>query len=217
MTQDDLKKMAAAAAIHYLEDDMIIGVGSGSTINFFIDALKTHKHRLEGACCASIETESRLKALGIRVLDLNTINDLPLYVDGADEINEHHQLIKGGGGALTREKILSSAAKKFICIADESKFVPLLGERPVPLEVIPMARSFVGRQILKKQGSPSYREHFLTDNHNIILDVYNLPMQNPIKLEDELKLIPGVVENGIFAHRPADIVLLGTPQGVKTM
>ena len=214
MNQDQLKKIAADAAIHYLEDDMIIGVGSGSTVNYFIEALKPHKHRIEGAVASSSATEQRLKAIGIRILELNTVTTIPLYIDGADEVNSHLQLIKGGGGALTREKILAAASKKFICIADESKYVPVLGEFPIAVEAIPMARSFVAREILKKQGSPSYRERFITDNQNIILDVYNLPLLEPAKMENELKLIPGVVENGIFAHRTADLLLLGTQKGV---
>lgn len=216
MSKDDLKKAAAEAALGYIESDMIIGVGTGSTVDFFIDSLKKIKNKIEGTVASSVRTAEQLKAAGIRVLDSNTVSDLPLYVDGADELNAHFQLIKGGGGALTREKIVACMAKKFICIADESKKVDVLGAFPVAVEVLPFARSYVAREIVKLKGSPSYREGFTTDNGNIILDVYNLSLLNPPVIEEKLNNIPGVVENGIFSHRTADLILLGTQKGVVT-
>src|SRR5579883_635484 len=209
------KKAAALAALEYIRDDMIIGVGTGSTIDHFIEALKSVKQKIEAAVASSVATANKLKALAIPLIDLNSVNSLSLYVDGADEVNAAKQMIKGGGGALTREKIVAMVAKKFICIADESKYVDLLGEFPVAVEVIPMARSYVARQIVKLGGDPVYREGFVTDNGNQILDVYNLKLLDPLKLEEKLKEIVGVVENGIFAKRTADVVLLGSAEKVR--
>lgn len=209
------KKMAAEAALDYIKDDMIIGVGTGSTVNHFIDLLAKIKNRIEGAVASSVATADKLKALSIPLLDLNSVIDLPFYFDGADEVNSVKQMIKGGGGALTREKIIASVAKKFICMADESKFVDLLGEFPVSVEVIPMARSYVARKIVLMGGDPVYREGFVTDNGNIILDIFNLKLLAPKDIEERIKSIVGVVENGIFAKRTADVVLLGSESGVR--
>jgi len=213
--KDALKKIAAEAAMEYVKDDMIVGVGTGSTVQYFIDALASMKHRIEGAIASSVATANKLKSLSIPLIDLNSVIDLPLYVDGADEVNANKQMIKGGGGALTREKIIATVAKKFVCIADEAKFVDLLGSFPVSVEVIPMARSYVARQIVQLGGDPVYREGFVTDNGNVILDVFNLKLLEPRAMEEKLKNIVGVVENGIFAKRTADVVLLGTENGVK--
>lgn len=217
MSQDALKKAAAEAALDYVQAGTIIGIGTGSTANHFIDALATVKHKIEGAVASSVASAERLKKHGIPVLSLNNVDDMALYVDGADEANRHLQLIKGGGGALTREKIVAAVAKKFVCIADESKLVDMLGSFPLPIEVIPMARSYVARQIVKMGGQPTLRDGFITDNGNIILDVRNLKIMEAAKLESELNNIPGVVTNGIFALRPADVLLLGTAQGVRTI
>src|SRR5579862_8452741 len=210
MNQDALKKSAALAALEYIEHGAVLGVGSGSTVNYFIDALKQVKGKIEGAVASSNASAERLKALSIPLVDLNSVSELLLYVDGADEINSHKQMIKGGGGALTREKIVAAVSKKFICIVDQSKQVNLLGAFPVAMEVIPMARSYVARKIVKLGGDPVYRQGFVTDNGNVILDVYNLKILNPVMLEQELNNIVGVVSNGIFAMRPADVVLLAT-------
>jgi ribose 5-phosphate isomerase A len=209
------KKAAAHAAMEYVKDDMIIGVGTGSTVEYFIEALQAVKHRIEGAVASSVATANKLKALSIPLLDLNSVSEVPLYVDGADEVNALKQMIKGGGGALTREKIIATVAKKFVCIADESKFVDLLGAFPVSVEVLPMARSYVARQIVLLGGDPVYREGFVTDNGNVILDVFNLKLVDPRMMEEKLKNMVGVVENGIFAKRTADVVLLGAEDGVK--
>ncbi len=217
MTQDDLKKAVAQAALSSIEDDMVVGVGTGSTVNYFIEALATCKHRIDGAVASSEATAARLKQHGIRVLELNTVGDIPIYIDGADEATTHKQLIKGGGGALTREKILAAVAKKFICIIDETKQVDVLGHFPLPVEVIPMARSYVGRQIVKLGGEPMYREGFVTDNHNIIIAIHNLDILDPIKIEQQLNQITGVVCNGLFALRPADVLLVATATGVKKL
>jgi len=217
MSQDALKKAAAEAALDYVQAGTIIGIGTGSTANHFIDALATIKHKIEGTVASSVASAERLKKHGIPVLSLNNVDDMALYVDGADEANRHLQLIKGGGGALTREKIVAAVAKKFVCIADESKLVDILGTFPLPIEVIPMARSYVARQIVKMGGQPLFREGFITDNGNIILDVRNLKIMEAAKLESELNNIAGVVTNGIFALRPADVLLLGTAQGVRTI
>lgn len=217
MSQDALKKAAAEAALDYVQAGTIIGIGTGSTANHFIDALATVKHKIEGTVASSVASAERLKKHGIAVLSLNTVDDMALYVDGADEANRHLQLIKGGGGALTREKIVAAVAKRFVCIADETKLVDILGGFPLPIEVIPMARSYVARQIVKMGGQPILREGFITDNGNIILDVRNLQIMEAAKLESELNNIPGVVTNGIFALRPADVLLLGTAQGVRTL
>lgn len=211
-----LKQQVAAKALTYVEDDTILGVGTGSTVNCFIEALASIKHKITGAVASSIQTRERLIAQGIPVLDLNATDDIPVYIDGTDEINGLFQMIKGGGGALTGEKIVSSVAKKFICIADQAKRVALLGQFPVAIEVIPLARSCVARALVKLGGDPVYREGFISDYGNIILDVYNLDIHHPLELEAQINQIPGVVTNGIFAHRPADILLLGTETGVQT-
>ncbi|WP_375741009.1 ribose-5-phosphate isomerase RpiA [Pseudomonas boanensis] len=221
MTQDQLKQAVAQAAIDHirpkLDEKSVIGVGTGSTANFFIDLLAKHKMEFDGAVASSEATAQRLKGHGIPVYDLNSVSDLEFYVDGADESNERLELIKGGGAALTREKIVAAVAKTFICIADESKLVPLLGSFPLPVEVIPMARSHVARQLVKLGGDPVYREGVLTDNGNIILDVYNLRIDSPSQLEEQINNIVGVVTNGLFAARSADLLLLGTKDGVKTL
>lgn len=211
----NLKEQAAIEAIKLIEDDTIVGVGTGSTVNYFIDELAKIKHRLDACVASSKETEKRLRAAGIPVIELNVVNDLPYYFDGADEINEQKQMIKGGGGALTREKIIANVAKTFICIVDVSKCVQRLGAFPLAVEVIPMARSFVAREIVKLGGDPEYREGFVTDNGNIILDVYNLILNTPQSMEETIKLIPGVVENGLFAKRIADKVVIASNDNVK--
>ncbi|WP_435276147.1 ribose-5-phosphate isomerase RpiA [Psychrobium sp. nBUS_13] len=215
MNQDEMKKAAGWAALEYIEKDTIVGVGTGSTVNHFIDALGSIKGDIEGAVSSSEESTKRLKEYGIPVFDLNTVDELSVYVDGADEINEKMQMIKGGGAALTREKIIAAVAQKFICIADESKFVTHLGAFPLPVEVIPMARSYVARQIVKLGGDPVYREGVVTDNGNVILDIYNWSVEDAKDLERELNDIVGVVTNGFFAQRGADELLMATPQGVK--
>ena len=216
MTQDELKQAVARAAIEYVRSG-IIGVGTGSTANLFIDELAKVKHKIDGAVASSEATAQRLKGHGIPVLDLNRAGELEVYVDGADEITEHLHMIKGGGGALTREKIVAAASRKFICIADGSKLVPVLGKFPLPVEVVPMAQSHVARQLVKLGGQPVLREGFVTDNGNIILDVRGLQIINPVELETRINQIAGVVTNGIFAIRPADVLLLGTEQGVRTI
>ncbi len=217
MTQDELKQLVAQAAIEYVVPGTIIGVGTGSTANFFIDELAKIKGRIEGTVASSIASAERLKGHGIHVYDLNAVDDISVYVDGADEANRHLHLVKGGGGALTREKIVAAASKKFVCIADESKLVDILGKFPLPIEVIPMARSLVARELVKLGGEPVLREDFTTDNGNIILDVHNLEIMEPVKLEQTLNNLTGVVTNGLFAMRPADVLLLGTEDGVKVM
>lgn len=216
MNQDHLKKAAAQAAIKYVVPDEIIGVGTGSTVNYFIEELAKIKNQIEGAVASSESTAKKLKAHHIAVYDLNAVNDVAVYIDGADEFNEHSYLIKGGGGALTREKIIATVAKKFVCIVDENKRVGILGTHfPVPIEVIPMARSYVGRQIIKMHGDPVYRENFVTDNGNIILDAHNLKLIDPLEIESEIKKIVGVVENGIFAQKRPDIILISTANGIQ--
>lgn len=217
MAQDDMKQAAAHAALDYIELGMVIGVGTGSTANHFIDALAGIKGKIDGAVASSEASAERLKRHRITVLKLNETGDLPLYVDGADEATKHLHLIKGGGGALTREKIVAQASEQFICIADESKLVDVLGAFPLPVEVIPMARSLVARRIVKLGGEPALRHGFTTDNGNIILDVHNLRILNPVELEESLNHIPGVVTNGLFARRPADVLILGTAEGIKTL
>ena len=209
-----MKKAAAWAALKYVEKDAIIGVGTGSTVNHFIDALATMKADIEGAVSSSVASTEKMKALGIPVFDLNSINDLSIYVDGADEINSHMDMIKGGGAALTREKIVAAVADKYVCIVDNTKEVDILGDFPLPVEVIPMARSYVARQLVKLGGDPVYREGCVTDNGNIILDVHNLKIINPKELETQINAIVGVVTNGLFAARGADVLLIGTPEGV---
>jgi len=215
LSQDDLKKQVASAAIDYVKSG-IIGVGTGSTANYFIDALAQIKHKIDGAVASSQITADKLKAHGIEVFDLNAIDEMDIYVDGADEITEHMHMIKGGGGALTREKIVAANAKNFICICDETKFVPILGKFPLPVEVLPMARSYVARQLMKLGGQPKLRD-FTTDNGNIILDVHGLKISDPIHMENEINQIVGVVTNGLFASRPANTLLLATHEGVKTI
>ena len=221
MTQDQLKQAVAQAAMDFirpkLSEKSVVGVGTGSTANFFIDALAQHKMDFDGAVASSEATAARLKAHGIPVYDLNSVSDLEFYVDGADESDEHLHLIKGGGAALTREKIVAAVAQTFICIADESKLVPVLGDFPLPVEVIPMARSHVARQLVKLGGDPVYREGVMTDNGNIILDVFNLEILDPVALERDINAIVGVVTNGLFAARPADLLLLGTAEGVRSL
>jgi ribose 5-phosphate isomerase A len=216
MSQDEQKRAVAQAAIKYAQEG-VIGVGSGSTVNIFIDALATIKGRIDGAVAASEASAERLKSHGIRVFDLNSVNELPIYVDGADEVTEHLHMIKGGGGALTREKIVAAVAKKFVCIGDASKLVPVLGKFPLPIEVIPMARSYVGREMLKRGAQPVLRENYKTDNGNLILDCHGLTLLDPPAMEIELNNIAGVVTNGIFARRPADVLLLAEPAGVRTL
>ena len=217
MTQDEMKQAVAKAAIEYVETGTIVGVGTGSTANFFIDELAKIKGKIDGTVASSVASADRLKKHGIQVLDLNSVDTISVYVDGADESNKHLHLIKGGGGALTREKIVAAVSKKFVCIADESKLVDILGTFPLPVEVIPMARSYVAREIAKLGGQPVLREGFTTDNGNIILDVHNLEIMEPVKLEEKLNHITGVVTNGLFAMRPADVLLLGTQKGVKVI
>lgn len=217
MNQDEMKKAVARAALEYVEPDTIVGIGTGSTANHFIDYLAEIKHKIEGTVASSKASADRLKSHGIPVLDLNMVDDIAVYVDGADETNRNRQLIKGGGGALTREKIVAAASRKFVCIVDETKVVDILGKFPLPVEVIPMARSLVARQLVKLGGEPVYREGFVTDNGNIILDVHGLEIMEPAKLEAELNNIVGVVTNGLFARAPADVVLVGAPDGVKTL
>ncbi|WP_267256137.1 ribose-5-phosphate isomerase RpiA [Coxiella endosymbiont of Ornithodoros maritimus] len=215
MSKNELKKAAAIEAIQFIKSVNIVGVGTGSTVNCFINALAEIKHQIEGAVASSVVTENRLKKHRIPVVNLNSVSNVDVYVDGADEFNKHFYLSKGGGGALTREKIIAAAAKRFICIVDESKQVDVLGQFPLAIEVIPMARSFIAREIVKLKGDPVYRQGFTTDNGNVILDIHNLTILNPVELETILNNIPGVVANGLFAHRLADDLLIGTSAGVQ--
>ncbi len=221
MTKDELKRAVAQAAFEHVEsmldDDTIVGVGTGSTANFFIEELGKISHKLNGTVASSEESTRRLKEYNIPVFDLNAVGEISVYVDGADEANDHLQLIKGGGAALTREKIIAAASREFVCIADDSKLVSTLGKFPLPVEVIPMARSYVARQIVKLGGDPVYRENCVTDNSNHIIDVFNLEILNPRKLEYDLNQITGVVASGLFANRGADRLLLGSITGVKTL
>jgi len=217
MTQDELKQKVAQAALKYVKDVPIIGVGTGSTVNHFIDYLADFRAEIEGAVSSSEMSTQRLKKLGIPVLELNAVGTLEVYIDGADEVNPHKQLIKGGGGALTREKIIAAASKQFVCIVDENKCVDILGAFPLPVEVVPMARSYVARELVKLGGQPIWRENYITDNHNEILDVHNLSIMEPKKLEQIINNITGVVTVGIFAERPADIVLVGKGTEVVTL
>lgn len=217
MTQDELKKASAIKALEFIEKDTIVGVGTGSTVNHFIDALATIKNDIAGAVSSSEESTKRLQAHGIEVFDLNSIDVLDVYIDGADEITQHMSMIKGGGAALTREKIVAAVAKKFICIADDSKQVDVLGEFPLPVEVIPMARSYVARELVKLGGDPVYRQGVITDNGNVILDVHNLSITDPKELERKINAIVGVVTNGLFAQRGANTLVLGTASGVKVI
>jgi ribose 5-phosphate isomerase A len=217
MSADRKKQLAAEAALAYVQEDSIIGVGTGSTVNHFIDALAARKLRIRGAVSSSEASTARLKGLGIDVMDLNSTGDLDLYVDGADESDPHLRLIKGGGAALTREKIVAAATRRFVCIADQSKLVDVLGRFPLPVEVIPMARSYVARQLVGLGGHPVWRERVVTDNGNHIIDVHNLRIVDPKGLETTINQIAGVVTVGLFAHRPADVLILGTDSGVKTL
>ncbi len=217
LSQDEMKQQVAEAALEYVESGMIVGIGTGSTANHFIDGLAKMKGKIDGTVASSEASAERLRGHGIEVMELNAVGNIPLYVDGADESNKYLHLIKGGGGALTREKIVAAAAEKFVCIADESKLVDMLGAFPLPIEVIPMARSYVARQLVKLGGEPVYREGFVTDNGNIILDIHNMEILNPVELEVTLNSIVGVVTNGLFAQRPADVLLLGTQDGVRSI
>ena len=215
MTQDDMKKAAAIKALDYVEADTIVGVGTGSTVNHFIDALATIKDKIVGAVSSSEASTERLKSYGIEVFDLNNVDGIDVYVDGADEVNPHMHMIKGGGAALTREKIVAAVAKTFVCIADDTKQVPVLGRFPLPVEVIPMARSYVARELVKLGGDPSYRTGIITDNGNVILDVHNLEIIDPVALENSINAIVGVVTNGLFANRAANVLIIGTKEGAK--
>lgn len=214
MSQNAQKQAAAEAALSFIEPGTIVGVGTGSTANFFIDALATRKDEIQGAVASSEASAERLRQHGFEVFNLNDVSDIPVYVDGADEVTRHREMLKGGGGALTREKIVAAVAKQFICVVDESKLVPRLGAFPLPVEVIPMARSYVARRLAALGGRPEYRTGFVTDNGNIILDVKGLDIMRPIQLEEQINNIVGVVTNGLFANRPADIVLCATSKGV---
>ncbi|SEI52534.1 ribose 5-phosphate isomerase A [Allopseudospirillum japonicum] len=220
MTQDQLKQAVAQAALDMIQarltKDTVLGIGTGSTANYFIDALAQYRFDFDGAVASSAATEARLKAAGIPVYDLNGVGTLPIYIDGADEANPHLHLIKGGGAALTREKIVAAASEEFICIADSSKQVDILGHFPLPIEVVPMARSYVARELVKLGADPVYREGVVTDNGNCILDAYHLDVLDPIAFEQRLNQIVGVVTNGLFAQRGADVLLIGHPDGVKT-
>lgn len=215
MTQDEMKKEAGWAALKYVEKDSIVGVGTGSTVNHFIDALATIKDDIKGAVSSSEASTAKLKELGIEVFDCNEVARLDVYVDGADEINAYRDMIKGGGAALTREKIVAAISDKFICIVDDTKAVDILGQFPLPVEVIPMARSYVARELVKLGGDPAYREGVLTDNGNVILDVHNMQISNPKEMERSINAIAGVVTVGLFAARGADVVITGTPNGAK--
>ncbi|MGB1427744.1 MAG: ribose-5-phosphate isomerase RpiA [Cycloclasticus sp.] len=215
--QENLKKQAAIAALPYIKNCRILGIGTGSTVNHFIDQLAPLKAQFEGAVSSSEASSEKLLSLGIPVLDLNAVGTLDVYIDGADEINNNLQLVKGGGGALTREKIIAAASRRFICIADQSKLVSRLGSFPLPLEIIPMARSYVARKVIALGGRPVWRENFITDNGNIILDIHGLDILEPMKLENTLNNITGVVTNGLFAKRSADTVLLASEKGTQTL
>jgi ribose 5-phosphate isomerase A len=217
MTQDEQKKLVAREALRYVVEDAWLGVGSGSTANFFIDELARSRLRVKGAIASSMKTAERLKSHGIDVEELNNVSDIPVYVDGADEVTAAGAMIKGGGGALTREKIVAAVARKFVCIADQSKKVDVLGQFPLPVEVIPMARSYVARELVRLGGYPELRMGFTTDNGNVILDVSDLQITDPVALEDRINAIAGVVTVGLFARRGADVILLGAPDGVETM
>ncbi|MGQ0657380.1 MAG: ribose-5-phosphate isomerase RpiA [Chromatiales bacterium] len=217
MTQDEKKRQAAEAALAYVEADAVVGVGTGTTVNHFIERLVHIKGRIQGAVSSSEATTFLLKTHRIPIMQLNDVVEVGAYIDGADEATRHRTLVKGGGGALTREKVVAAASRRFVCIIDDAKIVDVLGRYPLPVEVIPMARSYVGRQLAKLGGQPALRTGFTTDNGNLIIDVHNLQILDPAKLETELNQIPGVVCNGIFARRPADVLLVGTDQGVQTI
>jgi ribose 5-phosphate isomerase A len=213
LTQNNMKKLSAEYALKYVKDNMIVGVGTGTTVNFFIEALKNSNIKIEGAVASSEDTRNKLKLSGIPILDLNFVGNLDIYVDGADEVNKYKQMIKGGGAALTREKVLACCSQKFVCIVDESKFVDILGAFPLPIEVIPMARSYVAREIVKIGGVPNWRQNIITDNQNVILDIYNFVIDKPLEIEEKINNIAGVVSNGIFAKRTADVLLVGCNNG----
>jgi ribose 5-phosphate isomerase A len=217
MDQGEKKQQAARAAAEFVQPGIKLGVGTGSTVNFFIDEIAGRRDQIDAVVASSRETEQRLKAAGFEVSDLAQTGDLDLYVDGADEANKHFHLIKGGGGALTREKVLAAASRRFVCIIDDSKWVAVLGRFPLPIEVIPMAQSYVARQLVRSRGQPILRKGFVTDNGNVILDVHNLSITNPPDLESRLNQIPGVVTVGIFAQRPADVILMAEDAGVKRL
>jgi len=217
MQPDDKKRSAAKAALNHIGNDILLGVGTGSTVNHLIDLLPGVRDRIRAVVSSSTATTSRLEELGFEVSLLNEVGDLDLYIDGADEANKHLQLIKGGGGALTREKVLAGAARKFVCIIDDSKLVGMLGKFPLPIEVIPMAQSFVARKLVKMRGQPVWREKFVTDNGNHILDVHNLVISNPMEMETRINQLPGVLTVGIFAHRPADVLIIGEDSGIRTI
>jgi ribose 5-phosphate isomerase A len=217
MTQDEQKRAVARAAMKHVIDDAWIGVGSGSTANYFIDELATRKAWIKGAVSSSVKSTERLKSHGIEVEELNNVDDLPVYIDGADEVTERGAMIKGGGGALTREKIVAAVARKFVCIVDQSKVVPVLGKFPLPVEVIPMARSHVAREMVRLGGQPAWRMGFTTDNGNVILDVSGLAIADPMALETAINQIAGVVTVGLFARRGADVILIGDADGVRTL
>lgn len=217
MTQDEKKKQAAEAALAYVKEDSVVGVGTGSTVNFFIDYLAHIKHKIDGAVSSSDATEALLRQHNIPVLNLNSVNNLPVYIDGADEASKYLHLLKGGGGALTKEKIIAAVSKQFVCIIDETKLVNVLGTFPLAIEVIPMAQSYIAREIVKLGGQPILRTDFTTDNGNIILDVHNLDILKPVALELELNKLAGVVSNGLFAQRPADVLLIASDNGVQTL
>ncbi len=217
MTQDEMKQAVARAALEHVVPNTIIGIGTGSTANFFIDALAEMKDQIKGTVASSEASAERLRGHGIEVLDLNSVDEMSVYIDGADETNSQAHLVKGGGGALTREKIVAAVAKKFVCIVDETKVVDVLGAFPLPVEVIPMARSYVARELVKLGGEPVYREGFVTDNGNVILDVHGMQIADPVAFEQTLNNITGVVTNGLFAMRPANVVLVGSESGVTTL
>jgi ribose 5-phosphate isomerase A len=217
MDQSEKKLLAAKASLDYIQDGMVVGVGTGSTVNHLIDLLPSVRGKIEAVVSSSVATTERLEALDFEVSTLNSVGEIDLYIDGADEATKHLQLIKGGGGALTREKVLAAAARKFVCIIDDSKQVGLLGGFPLPIEVIPMSRSFVARKMVKMRGQPIWRENFVSDNGNHILDIHNLSITNPLEMETRINQIPGVVTVGLFAHRPADVLIVGGDAGVRIM
>jgi ribose 5-phosphate isomerase A len=217
MDQSAKKISVAKASMEYIEDGYILGIGTGSTVNILIDLLPSVRQRIQAVVSSSEETTARLEKHGFEVSSLNSVGDLDLYIDGADEATKHLHLIKGGGGALTREKVLAAAARKFVCIVDDSKLVGMLGKFPLPVEVLPMAQSFVARQVIKMRGQPIWREHFVTDNGNHILDIHNLTISNPLEMETRLNQLPGILTVGLFSHRPADVLLIGEDSGVRTM
>ena len=217
MGQDAKKRRAAEAALPYIDDGVTLGVGTGSTVNFLIDLLPDVRNKIDAVVSSSAASSDRLTAAGFEVSKLNSVGDIDVYIDGADEANKHRQLVKGGGGALTREKVLAAASRKFVCIVDDSKLVGLLGKFPLPVEVLPMAQSYVARQLLKMRGQPVWRENFVTDNGNHVLDVHNLSITNPPELESRINQIPGVITVGIFAQRPADVLLIAEDDNVRVV